>query len=613
MSEKIKAATRILKSNPRQVIFVGTFVIGLVFIVLASISISLPDNEIRVSSFSPTGWIDVKTNITVQFTKPMVSKDSLNLPVLDPPLVITPPIRGIARWIDTDLLRFFPDEPLLPATQYTVKVESPKTWISGFKIVNKDIYRFGTPTLLSTLVRSTVAPEPLQRGSVRVDVVLKFNYPVNLADLQKHVTFKGDKSAARPELQYTLTAGEKALPGEVVPEAPELSQPDIFDTIFVFLTEPIPLLKTPQHYILTIDKGLGCRNCGQESQNPMVYDVAVQPAVPLVVENVQAQSLENAGVIAVGLSTEVTTEDAKSYITLEPAVDFTIEDSYQGFILHGPFKPGETYTVNIAKGLPSMQGQTLERDFSSRVTFENYPSSLSFTSRATFLPKAGTGLLEFKAVNLSKITVEVEQIFPNNLVYFLSSGYGSYPSYGPNRQLGRSLFIKERDLEITPNQPLLTTIDVPKIVGDSAKGIFLVSVRDREERWISDSRYAMITDIGISARLSDDYLMVWANSLTDAKPIPRATVSLISRNNQTLVEGKTDIRGIAVFDNIKDKLAGFEPFVIIVQREGDMAYVRLDESLLPLADFDVAGRPYLSSGYEAFPYTDRGVYRPGDT
>ncbi|MBI5267541.1 MAG: hypothetical protein HY851_09950, partial [candidate division Zixibacteria bacterium] len=40
---------------------------------------------------------------------------------------------------------------------------------------------------------------------------------------------------------------------------------------------------------------------------------------------------------------------------------------------------------------------------------------------------------------------------------------------------------------------------------------------------------------------------------------------------------------------------------------------RLDETLLPISDFDVSGRPYLSSGYEAFIYSDRGVYRPGDT
>ncbi|HKK20458.1 MAG TPA: MG2 domain-containing protein, partial [candidate division Zixibacteria bacterium] len=48
-------------------------------------------------------------------------------------------------------------------------------------------------------------------------------------------------------------------------------------------------------------------------------------------------------------------------------------------------------------------------------------------------------------------------------------------------------------------------------------------------------------------------------------------------------------------------------------KNDEMGFIRLDQSLLPLSDFDVAGRPYLTSGYEAFVYTDRGVYRPGDT
>ena len=103
------------------------------------------------------------------------------------------------------------------------------------------------------------------------------------------------------------------------------------------------------------------------------------------------------------------------------------------------------------------------------------------------------------------------------------------------------------------------------------------------------------------------------NAKLNSEPISNASVSLISRNNQTLVEGKTDSRGIAILDGIKDKLAGFEPFVITVARNNDLAYVRLDESLLPIADFDVSGRPYLPAGYEAFLYADRGVYRPGDT
>src|SRR5205814_2353267 len=42
-------------------------------------------------------------------------------------------------------------------------------------------------------------------------------------------------------------------------------------------------------------------------------------------------------------------------------------------------------------------------------------------------------------------------------------------------------------------------------------------------------------------------------------------------------------------------------------------WLDLSSTRWELGDTDTSGRPYLRSGYEAFVYTDRGVYRPGET
>jgi len=104
---------------------------GLAALLLATISIGLPDNEIRAVAFEPTGKTTLQTNISIKFSKDMVSKDSLDMPRLDPPVVFTPAIQGIARWIETDVLRFFPDSELGRATEYKATIASNKTWASG--------------------------------------------------------------------------------------------------------------------------------------------------------------------------------------------------------------------------------------------------------------------------------------------------------------------------------------------------------------------------------------------------------------------------------------------------------------------------------------------------
>jgi len=53
--------------------------------------------------------------------------------------------------------------------------------------------------------------------------------------------------------------------------------------------------------------------------------------------------------------------------------------------------------------------------------------------------------------------------------------------------------------------------------------------------------------------------------------------------------------------------------VITVAKDGDLSYLQFAECLLPIDDFDVAGRPYLADGYEALSIRIEVSTRPGDT
>ncbi len=611
MPKRFQALRAQLVSHPFRFVIISLLSIGLLITVFAGLSTSVPDNEIRVISFDPAGNVNLRTNFTIRFSKDMVPKDSIDKPVLDPPLVFMPAIRGMARWVETDVLRFFPDAELLPATRYVVRVESDKTWISGFKIASKEIYHFETPLLRVIDWRCYPDADPSARGSMRLYCRLRLNYKVSLEELQNNLTIEGDRGAAKSSLYFSVWPAGQAQAVLPAPAASDLGKQPIYATDFDLVTEPILQSNSLQSYSMILAAGLGCQNCGLGLLESATTSADIQPRQPLVINEVTSREGDE-GTIIVEISGRPVIEEAKSYISIDPKTDFIVEQNYSGLLLRGNFRPAETYTVSIAAGLPSTGGSILERDFSTKIA--DLLPSIAFTSRAMFLPRQGNGLIECRTTNIEKVDVEVEQVFANNLVYFLTSGYGNaYDWESRSGLLGRSLFIKEMDLDSRLNEPLATTIDVKGIAGTAARGIFKVSVWNKDQRWTSDSRYAMITDIGLSARFSGEYLMVWANSLGAATPLSGVNVTLISRNNQVLVEGKTDFRGLAVFDDIKDKLAGFEPFVVTAALDGDLSYLRLDETLLPISDFDVAGRPYLSSGYEAFIYTDRGVYRPGDT
>ncbi len=607
------------ESSRRTPLFVSLAI--LIVFVTATIVISLPDSEIRVISFEPLGRTELRTNVTIKFSKRMVPIDSLDKPVLNPPVRFEPAIPGIARWVESDLLRFFPDAPLFPSTEYIARVQSDRVWVSGLRIINPETYKFRTPSLQFERQRCTVEELYDELGRVHIVGRLVFNYAVSLKDLQERLEIKGTNKTAKSSLKYTLNfTGQYDEERGAFPTT-EQSQPSESQVGYDFqlISEPFERGESAQYYSVIVGKGLVCQNCEFPLEDPLTVSVSVEPKHPLTVQYVRSNNERELIDLRIDFSHTVDPEMAKSFITIEPAVDYTMEGSYSTLILRGEFRPGEAYTVTIARGLGAANGLPLQNDFSTRVQIDDLRPSISFTSRGVFLPRTGNGLLEFKSVNIDEGAVEIEQVFANNLVYFLISGYSSpymdEGGYWDNRaqQLGRSLFIKDIKLESPRNVPLLTTIDINSLVGPKSSGLFKVSARAKNERWTGDSRYVLITDLGLSARMGDNYLMVWVNSLTNSTPIPGATVRLISRNNQVLLEGRSDSRGMAIFKDIQDKLKGFEPFIIIAEKESDLSYIRLDESLLPVADFDVAGRPYLTSGYEAFIYTDRGVYRPGDT
>ncbi len=572
---------------------------------------SAPDTEVEVVAFEPSGEATPQSNITIKFSSPLATVDSLDRPVLQPPLTFEPAVAGIARWIEKDVLRFYPDEQLAPATEYEVKVGSEESFVDGNRIKERRTFKFRTPYLEIRNVRYRTQPERGRANYVRLMIDLETNYEIRAEDLVEHLDIKGKKNAAHAVLGYdvmlatkrggTRTRRRRETPGRGYG--------------FRIETEQFEMSREAQDYELQVKKGLSCVGCGSDMPSDFSQLMHLYGVQPFVVQRLDAQGAGANFNLVVRLSHNVDVSDIREYISVEPETDFSVEGGRGRLVIRGDFKPGEAYAVTIAEGAPAINGSLLEREFSSRIQVPDLPPSVKFVSGGAFLPRLGKGNIELETTNMEKLVVEVEQVFANNLVYFLTSGYSArYQNYNTDRShLGRRIFFREKTLSYSLNEKLQTTVDLGGIIGDTTRGVFVVSARNKEKRWISDSRQVMLTDIGISARMADDYLLVWAHSLNDTRPISKAKVTLISKNNQVLLEGKTDSRGIVIFDDLKDHTEGFDPYLITVAKDEDLSYLQFADCLLPTSDFDVSGRPYLADGYEAFVYPDRGIYRPGDT
>ena len=590
--------------------------IGFAVILLTSLTVGLPDNEIRVDSFDPIGVSGLTTNITIVFSKAMVAPEAINQPELAPPIKIEPAIPGIVRWVDVSTLRIFPDVPLRPSTEYVAEIKSDKMWASGLKILHTQWFKFRTPIVALEQSRNSVDQVEDAPGQVRLSVWLRFNCDVSLEALKGKISIVSGGYTERSSLQFTPAYDAERSLGRRNEDVSSYSTSSPQTGVIRITSEPFPQTRKEQLYKLVIERGVRCLAGTMPMENEISLPIRVEAQTPLRIDDVRGDQSGNESVITINFNQSIAPDNNKDLIFVEPLANARVEIQPYEVLIRGDLVAGEHYTVVIKKGLKSRSGVELDADFAQAVQIPELRPSVRFTSNGIFLPRSGNGLVEISTMNVKKLSVEVEQIFANNIIFFLMSGYGyQYDYWYENRTsiYGRKMLTRDKSLEYTPNKALTTTIDLAGLIEDSAKGLFKVSVRDKDQRWTSDNRFVLLTDIGMSARLADDFMMVWTHSLASGKPLGGVKVSLISKNNQTLVSGTTDARGIAMFPDIKHRLEGFEPFVITGELQRDLSYIRLDQSLIPITDFDVSGRPYLSDGYEAFLYSDRGVYRPGDT
>ena len=134
----------------------------------------------------------------------------------------------------------------------------------------------------------------------------------------------------------------------------------------------------------------------------------------------------------------------------------------------------------------------------------------------------------------------------------------------------------------------------------------------------TDSRLIVLTDLGILAkRALDGSRDVFVQSLSAGKPVAGAEVRAIARNGETLAQANTDADGRAHLPSLSGFQREKQPVMLTVTRGDDLSFLPLDDygRALDYSRFDIGGEPNeLEAGaLKAFLFSDRGLYRPGDT
>ncbi|OGU16906.1 MAG: hypothetical protein A2X63_13990, partial [Ignavibacteria bacterium GWA2_35_8] len=312
----------------------------------------------------------------------------------------------------------------------------------------------------------------------------------------------------------------------------------------------------------------------------------------------------------------------KEYVKTDPWKDLSFFVSDNSLRIEANLENVQDVLLKIRKGMPGLYGGELEFDFEQQVSFVNLEPSINFADKkGKYLMLGGNKNLQVNFVNIDEADIEVSQVFKNNLLWFLNQNsyyyYDYEEDYSYNSEIwtgdyGKTLYEEKINLQNNKNWLEKKYINLNRIIGQKYKGIYVVNARSAQDRWIADAKMIALTDLGIITKKSGNEIIVFVNSIAKAEPVEGVEISVISSNNQTLLSGKTDREGTIRFTDVRKKIEGFTPRLIVAETANDFNYIDLQETFIETSRFDVGGVFEFLEDVNTFIYSDRNIYRPGE-
>jgi uncharacterized protein YfaS (alpha-2-macroglobulin family) len=548
---------------------------------------------------APKGQTVDPSEISLVFNRPMRALD-LAGGEAPSPAVLTPAVKGRWQWVGTSALQFVPEGQLPRATSFSVDVPADARALDGSTLGKP--YKLSFSTALPALVRTTPHEQDDDLGPAQV-FELKFNQPIADAELRRAVT---------------LTAKDSAVAFDVRRDEPSAGN----------LATLVPKQKLPLDapIRLTIDASLR----GTEGPLPAGVERTLDYHTygPLVVAGLDCDryapgekcSAEHG--MTLRLSNAVKFADLKRAISIEPAVKpiwpSWIEDDQpvNSLSILGRFRPAKSYAVRLnGAGLRDEHGQPLGRDWRGSVEFGDYWPTAEIGVYGTYLEPTARKKIPIATVNVPTFEL-VTAPLDEGAVLGLGSSYQD-PEFASLTGLPGA-----RAREVAPsgarNAAASHLIDPADVLGASKRGPLVIGIRymDRPgtqaERPMTQQRVIQVTDLAITAKLSMHGTLVWVSRLSTGAPVAGASVSIRGPSASTSLF-RTDAQGLAKvpLESFRPNVSGQEESVIFARTDDDFAYRRVESQL----DGYRYGAPVQMEPAHPFGmiFSDRGIYRPGDT
>jgi uncharacterized protein YfaS (alpha-2-macroglobulin family) len=521
--------------------------------------------------------------------------------------------KGSWRWLGTSALIFAPDARLPRATEFVVTVPAGTKALDGSAL--KEAYTFELATPPPRLERiSPGSGEDHLRPTATFE--LRFNQPVDPKEVERAAQLRvGDPLAAWPFHATWPKADTRTL-------------------VRIAPARPLPLASRVD---IDIDSSLH----GMEGPLPVGEPRGVSMATygPLRVTGIDCwhetphKKCDANGSVRIEMTNAVACKQLKAHVQVSPAVAMNWPSScddtanhYGSPYLPAHLDPARSYTVTVLAGMKDEYGQTLPKTVSFPVeTDDEWPSASIGLAGSVFEAGGAAGatapparIVPIGSVNMSQYELVTAVLDEAGVTEYLTRDNSSRrDDFDYAKSLPKAKVETVRPTGAT-NVRWVKTVALDTLLADThGRGAALVGMRapGRYSPYI-DVRAVAATDLAISAKMSRFGSIVWVSRLSDGAPVPHATVVVRTRAGEAF-STRTDEAGIAAIPADRYAPASTEGQIdssaVLVVREGTDWTFRRIEDLVGEWRYGVSVDPSGRLAPVGMLFTERGVYKPGET
>ncbi|MFZ2168886.1 MAG: alpha-2-macroglobulin, partial [Methylococcaceae bacterium] len=569
----------------------------------------------------------------------------------------SPAIAGRWHWLDDKILEFRPGKDWPVDQSFQVKLE--KSLVAAqIKLARRE-FSFNTPEFTAKLDKAEFYQDPLLAALKKAVIHIQFSHPVDSLSLAKQI-----KLAIR---ERKPEAKEQSIPFTITYDKLKLNA-------FVH-SGSLPVPRSGQQVIFTLSDDAKAEGSDAHIAKPLTATVdipglynglTINDVQLTVTPNSQTQlqdqilvlnttlpvhEREMAKAVEVWLLPQYhpgTPESERTYnhywnpeeVTAEilklstpvPLEALPAEHEYtQTHSFRVQADVGRYLFIKIDKDIKSFGGYLLPKTVYKTLVVPEFIKEVHIMGEGSLL--SGEKKIALMARDLPGVKVEMGRVMPEQLQHFVSQSEGdfSHPDFSGN--FGQDNLSERFEFALPlPAQehgkPYYQPVDLSQYMvdaqGNNKRGIFLLTAKSYDpaskhsDDQVTDSRLIVVTDLGLIVKTElDGSQLVFVQSIQTGEPQSDAEVEVTGKNGLVLFNGKTDVGGKFRFPKLSGLTREREPVFYLVKHHGDMSFLPLgrEDRQLNFSRFNIGGADNARDANQlnAYLFSDRGIYRPGDT